>query len=58
MSVPEESPTAVDGIRLEHRQRVERCSGPHCRSDVREPHVMVIGQPRLFRLDTNAQRCQ
>ena len=50
--------TAVDGIRLEHSQRVERCSGPHSRSDVRKPDMMVIGQPRLFRLDANAQRRQ
>ena len=57
MSVPRRV-TAVDGIRLEDSQGVERCSGAHCRSDVRKPHVMVIGQPRLFRLDANAQRCQ
>ncbi len=50
--------TAVDGIRLEHSQRVERCSGPHSRSDMRKPDMMVIGQPRLFRLDANAQRRQ
>ncbi|KAF0963834.1 hypothetical protein MLGJGCBP_03101 [Rhodococcus sp. T7] len=45
----------VDGVRLEHRQRVEQVAQTHARLDVAESEVMVIEQGNLLTLEACEQ---